>query len=289
MKHSPGIAFLIFVLFFPTLGLSANSTPLELESVFSAHGFDGCFVLKQGAHTLRVNPARTATPYRPASTFKIVNALVALENGVAPDTDFLLPWDGVTRDIPAWNADLTLEQAFRASAVWYFVELGKRNGRDRLGAAMRALAYGNADASGSDMFWLDGGLRISAEQQVRFLDRLARGDAPFSTRSLGLLRQMMLLDKGSGAQGDWALYAKTGMALRPGAGDDPGDTRPVAWVVGWVERAGVPYAFALNIREADTPGAARPAAGPSPAMNLLRLRLNLTRELLARLGVLPAK
>ncbi len=289
MKATPGFVLVLFVLLFPILGRAADSTLPDLTTVFSAHGFDGCFVLQQGAHTLRVNPVRAATPYRPASTFKIVNALVALENGVAPGTDFLLPWDGVAREIPAWNADLTLEQAFRASAVWYFVELGKRNGRERLGAAMRALDYGNADASGSDMFWLDGGLRISAEQQVRFLDRLARGDAPFSTRSLALLRQMMLLDKGSGAQGDWALYAKTGMALRPGASDDPGDTRPVAWVVGWVERAGVPYAFALNIREADTPGAARPAVGPSPVMNLLRLRLDLTREILANLGVLPAK
>jgi beta-lactamase class D len=288
MKHRT-LFFALAFLLLPALVSAGNSERPDLERLFSERGLDGCFVVRRGADTIRVNAERAAMPFRPASTFKIVNALVALESGVAPGTDFLLRWDGVTREFSAWNADLTLEQAFRASAVWWFVELGRLNGRERLGAAMRALDYGNADAAGSDQFWLDGGLRISADGQVRALDRLARGDAPFSPRSLGLLRQIMLLDKGADAQGDWALYAKTGMALRPGAGADFGDARPVAWVVGWVERGSVPYAFALNISEANRAGKPSPAAGVSPVMDLMRLRLELTRELLARLGILPHK
>ncbi len=283
------LVFLFFLALCPAVAHAKDIERPDLAHLFAERGLDGCFVVQRGADTLRVNPERAATPFRPASTFKIVNALVALESGVAPGTDFLLRWDGVTREVPAWNADLTLEQAFRASAVWWFVELGRLNGRERLGAAMRALGYGNADATGSDQFWLDGGLRISADGQAHALDRLARGQAPFSARSLDLLRQIMLLDKGSDAQGDWALYAKTGMALRPGAGADFGDTRPVAWVVGWVERGSVPYAFALNISEANRAGKPSPAAGVSPVMDLLRLRLELTRELLAKLGILPQK
>jgi len=289
MKHRT-LLFVLAFLLLPALCPAADTTRPDLAPLFTERGLDGCFVVQRRADTIRVNPERAATPFRPASTFKIVNALVALESGIAPNADFLLPWDGVRREFPAWNADLTLEQAFRASAVWYFVELGRLNGRERLGAAMRALDYGNADATGSDQFWLDGGLRISADGQVRVLDRIARGDGPFSARSLGQLRQIMLLDKGSGAQGDWALYAKTGMALRPGAGADFGDARPVAWVVGWVERGGVVSAFALNISEArPRAGTASPGTGLAPVMELLRLRLELTRELLARLGILPSK
>jgi beta-lactamase class D len=271
MNHRPLLLALALCLL-PALSFAADITRPDLAPLFAERGLNGCFVVQKGADTIRVNTQRAATAFRPASTFKIVNALVALESGVAPDTDFLLPWDGVTREVAAWNHNLTLEQAFRASAVWYFMEIGRHNGRERLGAAMRALAYGNADASGSDKFWLDGPLRISADEQVRFLDRAARGEVPFSTRNLGLLRRMMLLDKGP----DWALYAKTGLATRGGGVDDA----PVGWLVGFVERGGATCPFALNIS---------PQGGAAPGADFGPARLELARALLAKLGVLPPK
>ncbi|GAB6126668.1 penicillin-binding transpeptidase domain-containing protein [Humidesulfovibrio idahonensis] len=276
MKHRALLLTLALCLL-PALAAAADLDRPELARLFAERGFVGCFAVKTGAEVLRVNPERAATPFRPASTFKIVNALVALESGVAPNTEFALPWDGVVREVPAWNRDLTLEQAFRASAIWYFVELGKRNGRERLGEAMRGLGYGNADASGSDQFWIDGGLRISADGQVRVLDRLQRGETAFSTRSVTLLRQMMLTDKGVGPDGAWALYAKTGMAPHGSGAADA----PVGWLVGWVERGGRTFPFALNITA--LPGEAKPMAKLAPA------RLELARILLDRLGILPAK
>jgi len=278
MKHLPfPLLALALVMLLPALCSAADFERPDLAGLFAQRGLEGCFVVKSGAGTIRVNPARAATPLRPASTFKIVNALVALESGVAPDTTFFMKWDGVEREFPAWNRDLTLEQAFRASALWYFVELGRMNGRERLGAAMRALDYGNADATGSDQFWIDGGLRISADGQVRYLDRLSRGEVPFSARSLELLRQIMLLDKGVGPDGPWALYAKTGMALRGGGAKDI----PVGWLVGFVERNGKICPFALNV-----------SPGPGSGLNwqeLAAMRMPLARTMLERLGVLPSK
>jgi len=281
MKSLSAFIFVVCALFFPMLCFAADSTTSNLAAVFSERGFDGCFVLKQGRGLVRVNPQRAATGFRPASTFKIVNALVALESGAAQDTTLLLPWGGVVRQVPAWNADLTLEQAFRASAVWYFEELGRRNGRARLGAALRALSYGNADVRGSDRFWLDGGLRISAEEQVRCLARLFCGQpsaVPFSPRSLALVRGMMLLEKGMDKGEPWALYGKTGLALQGGS---PGaEDVPVGWLVGFVERGGLCLPFALNL-------SARPGSGRG-ADELGPERMACLRELLARLGVLPA-
>jgi beta-lactamase class D len=288
MRH-PRIPLLL-VLFFlfalcPNAGFAADIERPDLARLFAERNLDGCFVLKQGAQTIRVNPARAAQGYRPASTFKIVNALVALESGVAPDTDFLLRWDGVHRDFPGWDSDLTLEPAFRVSCVWYFVELGRLNGRERLGTAMRALDYGNADATGSDQFWLDGPLRISADGQVRYLDRLARGDVPFSARSLGLLRKVMLLEQGpdqkGDARGEWKLYGKSGMAVRGGVPGDPRDATPVGWLVGYVERGGESIPFALNL--SPKPGDLR------TWRDLLPERMELARAMLAACGVLPPK
>lgn len=267
-------------------GKRAASDPAALARRFEARGLDGCFVLLTGSEAFRVNPQRAATRYRPASTFKIVNALAALEGGVAPDTSFTLRWDGVVRDFPGWNSDLSLEQAFRVSCVWYFVELGRLNGRERLASAMRALSYGTMDVGGSDQFWLDGPLRISADEQARAMDRLARGDAPFSARSLGLLRSIMLLEQGKdpfGQRGGWKLYGKTGFAVRGGVPGDPapdGDGAiPVGWLVGWVERGGEVSAYALNLSP-------RPGDGRT-WRDLLPLRMEIAREMLAACGLLP--
>lgn len=272
---------LLALLLLPALSLAADSERPDLAPLFDARGLDGYFVLQKGEDIIRVNSARAAMRFRPASTFKIVNALVALEGGIAPGPDYLIPWDGVTREVSAWNADLTLTQAFRVSAVWWFVELGKRNGRERLGAAMRALAYGNADASGSDRFWLDGPLRISADEQLRVMAGLARGDAPFSERSQRLLRQMMLLDQGVGqgldAGGAWALYGKTGAASQGGGAGAQGV--PVGWLVGYVLRGGQAYPFALNISP-------KPGSGHGLA-ELMPARMLLLRTMLARLDILP--
>jgi len=284
MKHlRTSLLLALFFLFAlcPGVGLAANIERSDLARLFVERNLDGCFVLGRGAQTIRVNPARAATRYRPASTYKIVNALVALEGGVAPDTDFLLRWDGVHRDFPGWDSDLTLEQAFRVSCVWYFVELGRLNGRARLGAAMKALAYGNADASGSDQFWLDGPLRISADEQVRYLDRLARGEVPFSPRTLGLMRQIMLLDQGADKRGDGKLYGKSGMAVHGGVPGDPRDATPVGWLVGYVERGGESIPFALNL--SPRPG------DPRTWRDLLPVRMELARAMLAACGVLPPK
>lgn len=272
---------LLALLLLPTLSLAADSERPDLARLFTERGLDGCFVLQKGEDIIRVNPARAAERFRPASTFKVVNALAALEGGIAPGPGYLIPWDGVTREVSAWNADLTLEQAFRASAVWWFVELGKRNGRERLGAAMSALSYGNGDASGSDRFWLDGPLRISADEQLRVMDGLARGTAPFSARSQQLLRQMMLLDQsvdqGLDAGGAWALYGKTGAASQGGSAG--AQNVPVGWLVGYVLRGGQAYPFALNISP-------KPGSGQGLA-ELLPARLLLLRAMLARLDILP--
>lgn len=276
MNHRP-LFFLLVLLLLPAHSLAADFERPDLAPLFDARGLDGCFVLQKGDDIIRVNPARAAERFRPASTFKVVNALAALEGRVAPDADYLIPWDGVTREVSAWNADLTLTQAFRASAVWWFVELGKRNGRERLGAAMRALSYGNADASGSDRFWLDGPLRISADEQLRVMDSLARGTAPFSARSQRLLRQMMLLDQGLDAGGAWALYGKTGAASQ-GGGAGAQDV-PVGWLVGYVLRGGQAYPFALNISP-------KPGSGHGLA-ELMPARMLLLRAMLARLDILP--
>jgi len=278
MKHPARILLAQAMLLLPALASAADVERPDLARLFTAQGLDGCFAAETEAgpagSVVRVNPARCARPFHPHSTFKILNALTAFETGVAPDPALTMQWDGKEREFPAWNRDLTLAEAFRASAVWYFVELGRRNGRAALAETMRRLDYGTADASGSEQFWIDGPLRVSADQQVRALGLLARGEGGFAPRSLAMLRQIMLVDKGVGPDGEWRLYGKTGLALAKT------DAEPVVgWFAGWVERAGRVVPFALNVSQQ-----ANPDAPLTPEQ--VRARLDIAKAMLRELGVI---
>jgi beta-lactamase class D len=53
------------------------------------------------------------------------------------------------------------------SVVWYYKELARRAGQQRMPSYVDRFGYGNRDNSGGiDRFRLPGGLRISAEQLV---------------------------------------------------------------------------------------------------------------------------
>lgn len=205
---------------------------------FQAAGVQGTLVLlKHGSAQAQVyNPAGAATPYLPASTFKVVNALIALETGVASGRDEVFPWDGVKRSPAAWNKDLTLREAFAVSSVPTFQVIARKIGTERMARYVREARYGNQNIGGAiDTFWLQGDLNITALQQVDFLQRLNRGQLPFSKKNMDTVKDLMVVDKGA----DWVLRAKTGWVVR--------DKPNVGWWVGWLERRGEVWYFALAI------------------------------------------
>ena len=165
-----------------TIGPASEVKP-ELEVFFG--GFKGAFVLydlNSNQYT-RYNPERCAEPFIPASTFKIMNSLIGLDTGVIPDENYVIKWDGTQNVIPSWNQDHTLKTAIQNSVVWYYQELARRVGKEKMQYYVDAAHYGNQNISGQiDTFWLEGGLRISADEQVEFLKRLYKGDLPFSQR-----------------------------------------------------------------------------------------------------------
>ncbi len=64
------------------------------------------------------NRERCNESFSPASTFKILNSLIALETGVIKDENEVIPWDSVKRSYDKWNMDQTLRTAIKYSAVW---------------------------------------------------------------------------------------------------------------------------------------------------------------------------
>jgi beta-lactamase class D len=224
---------------------AATATPVsevkpELGKYFQ--GLTGAFVLYDlsGNRIIRYNPERCAARFLPASTFKIMNSLIGLETDVIPDEDYVIKWDGTKYDIPAWNQDHTLKTAIQNSVVWYYQELARRVGQERMQRYVDAAGYGNQDISGRiDTFWLEGGLRISAEEQVGFLKRLYENDLPFSQRSMDIVKDILVLEK----TGSYQLSGKTGSVQRVAP--------HVGWFVGYLEGGGKVVIFATNVEDGD--------------------------------------
>ena len=182
---------------------------------------------------------RSGQAFLPASTFKIPNSLIALETGVVEDPDKdVFKWDGVKRDIEAWNRDHTMRSAIAASAVPVYQEIARRIGAERMQQYVDLLDYGNHNIGGGiDQFWLTGDLRIDPFRQIDFVDRLRRGVLPVSKRSQDLVRDILPVTK----VGDTLIRAKSGLL-----GAEIGKPS-LGWLVGWVEKGSNQTVFALNL------------------------------------------
>lgn len=208
------------------------------SALFDAQQLQGTFVLLDVAsgQISGHNATRAGTRFIPASTFKIPNTLIGLDAGSVKNVDEILPYGGQPQPYPQWEKDMSLRDAIKVSNVPIYQELARRTGLQRMQESVTRLHYGNGDiGTVVDRFWLDGPLQISAVEQVQFLAQLAQGKLPFPAELQASVRDITLLEKNE----RWALHGKTGWgtAVKPGIG----------WWVGWVEKQGRIYAFALNI------------------------------------------
>lgn len=237
----------------------------DLQKAFKDVGTEGTFVMleqKKGRLTV-VNSERSTKGFLPASTFKIPNALIALETGVIQDANNpVFKWDGTKREIEAWNKDHTPITAFKASAVWVFQEIARQITGTRMRVYVSQFGYGNRNIGGEeDSFWLEGQLRISAVEEVNFLERLYIGKLPVNPKNVEIVKEMMFVEK----IGNATLRGKTGWI--------PSGDNKIGWFVGWVERGDEAYIFALNLAPENEKQVAA--------------RIPIAKALLTQLGALP--
>ena len=254
------ILIVISALFWSMSAIAADPVLAEL---FSQQGVQGTIVLSSlnGGTTFIHNDLRAGQRFSPASTFKIPNTLIALEEKALAGKDAIFKWDGHLHDVATWNHDQTLTSAFQVSCVWCFQELARRVGAEKYQQYLRDLNYGEwREPFVATTFWLDGSLQISALEQVNFLRRVYRRELPLSDPAYETLKHIMLVEEGN----TYTLWAKTGWAARV--------TPPVGWYVGYVETPTDVWVFATNIELRDEKD--------------LELRQKLTRSALQAKGVI---
>lgn len=231
----------ILGLVFIFLASCTNSNPIvekdTWSELYASNNVQGTFILYdiQSEKASAYNLGRVDSAFAPASTFKIFNSLVSLQEGVA-DENTLIKWDSIDRGWDAWNRDMRISHAFSHSCVWFYQELARRVGETRMQYWLDTIGYGNQTMGAAiDLFWLDGDLAISANQQIEFLKLLYNDELSFDIKVQQRVKELMLVDSTEHYQ----IYAKTGWAMRI--------DRQIGWYVGFVETKDGAWLFANNI------------------------------------------
>lgn len=243
-----------------------TETPSQSEGALQDMEVDwsGYFDGRNGAAVVYDPSARKLMSYNsdlasvrrsPCSTFKIISSLIALENGILEPENSIRPWSGEIFRNEDWNRDISFEEAFRASCVWYFRQLTDEIGSGTMGRELERLSYGNCDISDWEGdtdnnnraltgFWLESSLEISPREQVQVMERIFGKDTVYSEKTLEELKKVMLVP-----QDGWdglSIYGKTGTGMTEGAVVD-------AWFTGFArdEREGKQLFFCVWLGRTD--------------------------------------
>lgn len=180
-------------------------------------------------------------PTLPASTFKIINTLIAFESGVIIEENEIIIWPGSTDTLkygyrPGIYHDMSLAEAFKVSAGWAYIELAKKIGKEKYAEYLNACDYGNIDLSiDDDDFWNFGDFSISPVNQIEILIGVYEETLPFKKEYFPIVKNIMIEEISE----TYILRAKTGWA-RDGGKD-------IGWWVGYIERDENVYFFATRL------------------------------------------
>lgn len=174
----------------------------------------------------------------PASTFKIINLLIALETKTIASENDIVKWPGSTDTLkydyrPNIYHDITVKEAFEVSAGWAFIELAKKIGKDNYKKYLTLCHYGNINLSQTDPdFWNFGAFGISPINQVEFLKKLYEEKLLFSKRNIDIVKKVMITEQND----DYTIHSKTGWTRE--------NDINTGWWVGYIENKNGAYFFA---------------------------------------------
>lgn len=195
--------------------------------------------------------------FAPASTFKLVLALIGFEEGIlhSPDGPRVDYDPSLNAPFESWRQATTPRRWLRFSVIWYSHWLTRQLGMADLQRQVDAISYGNQDLSGTPgkgdgltRAWLSTSLKITPLEQSDFLQRLLLGDLPFSEAAID---RTLAATQRFEAKGGIQLTGKTGNAWATDAVGNRLEEQH-GWFVGWLEHQGEEYTFVHLIIEGES-------------------------------------
>ena len=220
------LAVLLLSVLFTACSTNNVSVDNGLQKYFDSAGVKGCFGLYdngQGHFTI-FNLARFRdSAYPPGSTFDVLQALIAVQTGVAAN-----------ENSPLFRPD-------SAGPAAGSIRLAGAIGKDTLKKWVDSLRYGNKDISEfTDSSHPSGRLTITADEQMGLTKKLYFDQLPFFQRTQKIVRGLFQKEENS----NYRIVYKTGLG-KDAAG------KSTAWIIGWEEENKHPYFFVCNFEPAN--------------------------------------
>lgn len=231
----------------PSLGVLSSDNNVALPDIkynlldYSSYfdNYNGCFVLyntKNDSYSF-YNIDRCQTRVSPDSTYKLYSALAGLENSIITPDDTLQSWSGEQYSNTYWNSNQTLQSAMANSVNWYFQNIDRKTGYQKLQDFFDEIAYGNKDLTGDiSNYWLESTLLISPLEQVQLLTDLWQNKWGFDDQNIRLIKKSIFVSESKGK----TLYGKTGTG-------NINDKCINGWFIGSVDSGNNTLIFATNI------------------------------------------
>ncbi|MCJ7841445.1 BlaR1 family beta-lactam sensor/signal transducer [Lederbergia sp. NSJ-179] len=210
----------------------------DLSDYFA--GYTGSFVLYDASEKQYqiYNREKSEQRVSPNSTYKIYSALFALESNVISTNNNEQVWDGNVHPYKEWNKNHNLNTALASSVNWYFQNVDQAVGKKQLQYYFHKIKYGNENLSGPiDQYWMESSLKISPIEQVELLLALKENRFAFKEENIQAVKQALSIEKHEHGQ----LFGKTGTGTINGQDVN-------GWFIGFVEKDGHDYYFAVNIQ-----------------------------------------
>ncbi len=216
-----------------TILCTIKVSALGLALITSVFGNQSCYLVDENGHDL-IREGNCKTRHSPCSTFKPTLAAMGFDRGILADTETpKIDFDPEKHNswLETWRQAQTPKTWMQFSCLWYSLYVVDQLNRDTVQDYLKRFDYGNQSMIWSkEAPWIMGSLKLSAEEQIRFFQRLNAGEFNLNSGVIENVREIMFVQE---LADGWKLYGKTGYGNQR---DKQGRIleKGQGWFVGWI-------------------------------------------------------
>jgi beta-lactamase class D len=215
---------------------------------------DSCFIAKENGKVLQ-SEGDCDKRYAPMCTFKIALSLIGFDLGILIDEMHpVWPFKAGYADWrDDWKQDQTPKSWMKKSCVWYSQVLIKKLGMKKFQEYVTKFDYGNKDLLGNKgqnngftYAWFSSSLKISAIEQIAFLEKMLTGKLPIKTYAITMTKNILFVED---LKNGWKLYGKTGLGHLLNVDGTKNQNLYHGWFIGFIEKGDRRIIFSNHIED----------------------------------------